>query len=143
MYLPVARSARAHSMNCSNADALGGGAHMKGRTSGEPSTANKAPASDGPSSRSVSRSPGRSGSPSRQSADAVCVPPPDGVTPPVRVAPDHGVAPIDRAGVAPDDRIAPVDVAPDDGCGPRRLASVVAPDHGVALVEELRPHPRL
>src|SRR5215475_9512681 len=133
MYLPVARSARAHSMNCSKAAALGGGAHMNGLTSGEPRTANRAAASDGFSSRSVSRSPGRSGSPSRQSMDAVGVPPHHGVAPPVGVAPYHGVAPVDRVGIAPHDRVAPVDVAPHDGRGPCRLSAAVAPDYGVAV----------
>src|SRR5215471_14332721 len=143
MYLPVARSARAHSMNCSNAAALGGGDHMKGRISGEPSTANRAAASDDVSSRSVSRSPGRSGSPSRQSTEAVCVPPHHGVTPPVGVAPNHGVTPVNRVGVAPHDGVTPIDVAPDDGRGPCRFAAAVAPDHRVAVVEGLRPYPGL
>src|SRR5262245_18849969 len=142
MYLPVARSARAHSMNCPNAAAFGGGAHMKGRTSGEPSTAKRAAASDGCSSRSVSRSPGKSGSPSRQSTEAVGVPPHNGVTPPVGIAPHHGVTPIDRVGVAPHDGVTPIDVSPDDVRGPGRFATV-APDHRVTVVEGLRPHPRV
>src|SRR5262245_38516868 len=129
MYLPLARSARAHSMNCPNAAALGGGSHMKGLTSGEPSTAKRAAASDDLSSRSVSRSPGRSASPSRQSTDSVCIPPYHGVTPPGGVAPDHGVTPIDRVGVAPHDGVTPVDVSPDDSRGPCRFAAAVAPDH--------------
>src|SRR3954468_18027668 len=133
MYLPVARSACAHSMNWAKASALGGGAHMKRRTSGELSSAYSAPASGGRSSRRVRRSPASSGSPSRHSFAVVSLFPRKGVPPDDGVPPHHGIAP--DHGVPPDDG-----VAPDDGVPPHHR---IAPDDGVAPHDGLTPRPAL